>query len=908
MIGKTLGHYQITDKLGEGGMGVVYKARDTHLDRFIALKILPPDKVADPERKRRFVQEAKAASALNHPNIVHVYDIDQSDGADFIAMEYVDGKTLDQRIGHRGLRLIDALKYAVQIADALAKAHSAGIVHRDLKPTNIMVNEDGVVKVLDFGLAKLTEQIQGEETDSTATVDGEGRPITEEGVIVGTVSYMSPEQAEGKKVDPRSDVFSLGSVLYEMVTGQKAFQGTSKMSTLSAILHQEPKPVSGITPTIPADLEKLINRCLRKDPSRRFQHMDDVKVALEELKEESDSGRLSASIAIPPRRMSPWLILTATAVVIGAATGLAWWLLRRPPADAELKLSRFTFDSSLTSGGAISADGKLMAYASDRNDESNLDIYVQQIAGRQAIRITSHPADDVAPSFSPDGSKIVFRSTRDGGGIYVVDTLGGEERKIAGGGFSPSYSPDGSLILYTVMPPAGDFTLNRMYLVPSQGGDPKPFQEEFGVVPMYGGGPVAIWSPDGKFVLFSGARAKKPSFRDWWVAPVTGGEPVSTGAAGNLESAEWAWIYPTVWSANRVIFSAGATHAEGASIYSVPITPGTWKISGPARKLTSGPGLNFAISSALDRYMGIAAMKSVSEICSIPLDPKEGTATGPAQRITRDETSKISPTISRDGSRLAYVAATIQPVVRIEVRLRDTTDGRESAFTARGTGYVNLLPRLSNDGSILAYRDYIAGNWQSFLVAGRAGTAQEVCEGCLIYSFFADPNQAIVQYGNEIVRQNLSTGNRTALVKTNRGRILDVDLSPDGRWLALVSTKPSGGNAIHLVPIGAALASEKEWVLVADEDTVLDSPRWSADGNLLYFVSERDGRPCIWAQRLNPETQQPTGRAFEVYHERRARYIVGPKRFRKISVARDKLVAMMIKVTGDVWLARLGLE
>ena len=239
MIGKTLGHYQITEKLGEGGMGIVYKARDTRLDRFVALKVLPPEKVSDPDRKRRFIQEAKAASALNHPSIITIHDIDQADGIDFIAMEYVGGKTLDQRIGHRGLRLNDTLKYAVQIADALAKAHSAGIVHRDLKPTNIMVNEDGVVKVLDFGLAKLTEQIQGDETASTATFDGEGRPITEEGVIVGTVAYMSPEQAEGKKVDARSDIFSLGSVLYEMVTGQKAFHGTSKLSTLSAILHQE---------------------------------------------------------------------------------------------------------------------------------------------------------------------------------------------------------------------------------------------------------------------------------------------------------------------------------------------------------------------------------------------------------------------------------------------------------------------------------------------------------------------------------------------------------------------------------------------------------------------------------------------------------------------------------------------
>ena len=244
MIGKTISHYQILEKLGEGGMGVVYKARDTHLDRLVAIKVLPAEKVADPERKRRFVQEAKAASALNHPNIITIYDIDQTDGVDFIAMEYVAGKTLDQRIPRKGLRLNETLKLAMQMADALAKAHSAGIIHRDLKPSNVMVTEDGLVKVLDFGLAKLTEVERDEEGTRTTLLQ------TEEGAIVGTVSYMSPEQAEGKKVDARSDIFSFGAVLYEMVTGQKAFQGESKMSTLMAVLKQEPKPVSQLVPAI----------------------------------------------------------------------------------------------------------------------------------------------------------------------------------------------------------------------------------------------------------------------------------------------------------------------------------------------------------------------------------------------------------------------------------------------------------------------------------------------------------------------------------------------------------------------------------------------------------------------------------------------------------------------------------
>jgi serine/threonine protein kinase len=304
MIGRTISHYEITEKLGEGGMGVVYKVRDSRLKRFVALKVLPPEKVTDAERKQRFVQEARSASALNHPNIVTVYDIDQADGVDFIAMEYVEGQTLGELIGRKGLKLNEALKVAIQIADALAKAHAAGIVHRDLKPGNVMVTADGRVKVLDFGLAKLAEAGPVDREASTVTA----MPSTELGVVVGTASYMSPEQAEGKKVDARSDIFSFGSVLYEMLTGRRAFRRDTPALTLAAILHLEPTPLPA---EAPGDLTKVIGRCLRKDIARRYQHMDDVKLALEELKEESDSGKLAG---IPPTESKrPWRRLWAAA-------------------------------------------------------------------------------------------------------------------------------------------------------------------------------------------------------------------------------------------------------------------------------------------------------------------------------------------------------------------------------------------------------------------------------------------------------------------------------------------------------------------------------------------------------------------------------------------------------------------
>ena len=262
-------------------MGVVYKARDTHLDRPVAIKVLSPEAVSDPERKRRFVREARTASALNHPNIVHVYDIGQSDGTDFMAMEFVHGKTLDE-LGREGLSLSEALGYASQIAAALARAHDAGIVHRDLKPANIMVTTDGLVKVLDFGLAKLSEP-SPETGDAALTQTVHLR--TEPGMVFGTVEYMSPEQAEGKSVDARSDIFSFGTMLYEMTTGRRPFQGDSKLAVLSAILSKDPVPLREIRTGLPPRLDQILSRCLQKEQERRFQNMNDLKAAIDEVRD-----------------------------------------------------------------------------------------------------------------------------------------------------------------------------------------------------------------------------------------------------------------------------------------------------------------------------------------------------------------------------------------------------------------------------------------------------------------------------------------------------------------------------------------------------------------------------------------------------------------------------------------------
>ena len=370
MIGKTISHYEIIEKPGEGGMGVVYKARDTLLGRFVAMKALPPESPADEERRSRFIDEAKAASALQHPGIVSVHDVVQADGQDYIVMEYVSGETLEQRMGQRALPLSRGLRYGEQIADALARAHAAGIVHRDLKPSNVMVTEDDTVKILDFGLAKLTEApFPDDDTPTVSRLHGER--LSREGVVAGTLAYMSPEQATGRPVDARTDVFSFGVLLYEMLTGRHPFRRGSSLETLSAIREADPEHPSQVVPGLPPEAERAILRCLHKEPSHRWQSIADLAAVLRDLREDSDSearagltaawqrrAPIPAALGVPLR----WAI---PAAVVLAATALLLWSLWRARAPAvaldprRVVVAVFenrTGDASLDSLGKIAAD------------------------------------------------------------------------------------------------------------------------------------------------------------------------------------------------------------------------------------------------------------------------------------------------------------------------------------------------------------------------------------------------------------------------------------------------------------------------------------------------------------------------------------------------------------------------
>ena len=892
MIGRTVAQYSIIEKLGEGGMGAVFKARDQRLDRFVALKILPSDKMSDPERRLRFTQEAKSASALNHPNIVTIYDIGQADGLHFIAMEYIEGQTLDGLIGPKGLPLKNALALAIQIADGLGKAHAAGIIHRDLKPSNIMVTPDGLVKILDFGLAKLAEKT-GQSGGAVATMTMARTPITEEGMILGTVAYMSPEQAGGKPVDVRSDIFSFGSVFYEMLTGRRAFDGETKASTMAAVIALDPASPGGISRLLPAEVERTAMRCLRKDPQRRWQNMSDLKVALQDLKDDTESGKLAAVAAAPARtRRRPWLVIAPAAVAVLAVGGAAALLLLKPSAaPPPAQPERITFESGVAFYPAISADGKMIAYSSDQN--GNMDIYVRQLSGRQTIRRTQDPAPDWYPAFSPDGSKIVFRSERDGGGIYVAEALGGVERRIADGGRLPSFSPDGSMIVYLV---ASALTrTGKMFLVPAAGGAPRPFLPEFTIPPRGASHSAPLWSADGKSLLFDGLRPADPDGPGWWLAPAAGGPAVriKPPARGpSMVRVVMAW-----WN-NDVYYTEGST-IGGMSLYRASISRGSHPEAGPPQLVTSPSGMQYGASISSDGRMVFSTMAPTPNIWSVALKSSDGTAAGPPEPVTSDSTGKIDVSASAMGSKCAWTAYSTQ---QTEIRIRDMATGREETVSC-SHNTINVFPRLSPDGSRLAYSD-LADRKRITYIAESGAAPQPMGGGGIVFGFFSKTGEVLTASGDQLFRQYADgTGRRLILDTAAEGELYDIALSPSDKWVAFTLARPDGTAGLYLTRAGDQPAAAGTWTKLADDRNYVGSPAWSNDSKILYYGSNRDGFVCIWAQRITGEGR-PSGEPFAAFHNHSSpdMKLYGASR---VAAAPGRLYMMLSVFKGDLWSLKL---
>ncbi|MDW7761136.1 MAG: protein kinase [Acidobacteriota bacterium] len=899
MIGRSILHYHVVEKIGEGGMGVVFKAVDTHLDRPVALKILPEEKVADPDRRRRFIQEAKSASALRHPNIVVIHDIASEDGREVMVMEYVEGRSLDQLIGRKGLRLNEALGYAVQIADGLTRAHAAGIVHRDLKPANIMVTGEGQVKILDFGLAKLTESLPDSAAGSTLTLDNENKPRTEGGYILGTAAYMSPEQAEGKAVDARSDIFSFGAVLYEMLTGHKAFARAGSLKTLAAVLNEEPKSASALNESVPAELERLLARCLRKDPQRRWQTMSDLKIALQDLKEDSESGRLLAAVPSSRKKRTLWAPAAAAFLAVAGLALVLRFVLIKPAGPVEYEITPLTYESGLTAQPSLPLEGNLMAFSSDHGGGRNFDIWVRQLSGGTPLQLTDHPADDWLPSFSPDGRSVAFRSERDGGGIYIVDALGGESRRIADRGFAPKFSPDGRFIAYIVLPPSLDSRLAKTYLVSPRGGEPRLLCPDFSPGWIIQGA-APVWSPDGRHVMFRGRRLDGDRASDFWAVLVDGGEPVRTRAYETLSLSPMV-CYPIGWAGNDIYYVSGTT-IDGVNIFRARIDPKTLAIRGPAEAVTTGLGMKIFAAVLPDGRIIFTNMTASITTWSLPARTVDAVVTGSPSRLTEDLMQKFSPSIARDGSKAAFIAFGGIHDNRREVRVKDLRTGQETAIPIQGSILTGTV--LSPDGTHLAYRDAVDGRMKTYLLQPGSSAGREVCENGLLIGFFPDNDSALVRIKpGRLDKMDLGTGGMTPLVAFEE-RFLDAELSPDGKWLAWLGGLADGRVALRVYPVDGPPGDSRVMVELAEADHYLGSPAWSPDGKRLYYLSEKSSRTSIVALELDPRTMRPAGPEREIYVSAESRNMLNfPKGNGNIAVAADRIIFTVSECRGNIYLA-----
>jgi Tol biopolymer transport system component len=659
-------------------MGEVYKARDTRLSRFVAIKVLPPECVVDAGRKQRFRHEAQTASALNHPGIVSIYDIAVDNGRDYIVMEYVSGRTLDALIPRSGMRPGELLKIAIPAAEGLRVAHAAGIVHRDLKPSNIMVSETGLVKILDFGLAKLTERVEVSDDAATLTL----KPATDAGTVLGTAAYMSPEQAEGKPLDARSDIFSFGAVLYEMATGRRAFGGESKAAIMAAVLNKDPSPPREKAPQLPAELERVIMRCLQKDPGKRQQHMADVKVLLEELREESESGKL---VTVEAQKGRKWLWVTTGILVIAAAgAGLR---LRSGREEQQPRLVPLTTFAGSEVDPAFSPDGDQVAFTWNGEKQTNSDIYVKMIGGTIAHRLTTDPAPDVGPAWSRDGRQIAFLRYGQPIGIYLISPLGGPEQKISdfdAARGAPAWSPDGKFLVLAKSHDGQKAEPNSgaLYLVPVQSGETRPVLiPESGRYYLF-----PAFDPSGHFLAFASCSDVGADCDISQVALDTGFLP--QGRPRKIKTVA-ALLAGLAWAADgrALVYSAGTT-VNDYFLWRVDVAGGEAKRVEIASQGAVSPAVALKGNRlAFDRQM------TDQDIWRVEVG-------GKPEPFLVSTMLDLSAQFSPDGRRVAFASG--RGIDRVAIWLSDA-NGANLAQLTRGTGTYDGSPRWSPDGRWIAF-------------------------------------------------------------------------------------------------------------------------------------------------------------------------------------------------------------
>jgi serine/threonine protein kinase len=686
LSGRTISHFRIAEPLGGGGMGVVYRAEDVQLGRSVALKFLAPELLRETEAKARFLTEARAASALDHPNLCTILEVGESqEGLLFLAMPCYDGESLQRRLTRGPLPIDQAIDIAAQAARGLAKAHSQGIVHRDIKPGNLFLTTDGLVKILDFGIAKLS---------------GEAGP-TRLGSALGTPSYMAPEQTRGREVDARADVWSLGVVLYEMLTGKRPFVGGTGTAVVYAVLHEEPEPLASLRPETPRELVRIVSRMLTKDPRRRYadasEVLEDLRMALDLPATTSRMSAGSAGTGPLRRRLSPALlalVLAGLAAAI-AAGALLWRRGEVAPPPQPSSFSRLTDLQGSEIFPDLSPDGGFFVYA--KSVSGNFDIFLQRVEEGNPINLTAgSPADDTQPAFSPNGQQIAFRSERDGGGIFLMGATGESVRRLTDFGFNPAWSPDGKEIAVATegaVDPMSRNSRSQIFRIDVATGARRSLAVQDGVQPS--------WSPNGSRIAFWGL-ALPGARRAIWTVPAAGGPAVPV-----VDDAYYNWS--PVWAPDGKSLTFASDRGGSMNLWKVAIDESSGEVLGSPQPITTPSEWSALPSYSRDgRLLLYATKDNRSFVEQVAFDPETGLAAGTPSPVFQGTRSIRSCDVSPDGKWLVLRSATPQ-----EDLLLTRPDGSDLRQLTNDLAR-DRSPRWSPDGSRILFSSNRSGKYEAW--------------------------------------------------------------------------------------------------------------------------------------------------------------------------------------------------
>jgi Tol biopolymer transport system component len=830
--GQTIGHYRIERKIGEGGMGVVFLAEDTRLGRRIALKVLPAEMSADAGRRARFEREARAIAALNHPNIVTVYSVEEVEGMSLLTMELVEGRRLTELLARDGLTLPKLLDWSIGIAEAMVAAHRQGVVHRDLKPDNIMVTSEGRIKVLDFGLAKLRE----------SAVEGVGAAlptasITEEGRILGTVWYMSPEQAEGKPVDQRSDIFSFGVVLYEMATGRRPFQGKTAVSTITSILRDTPPPPQQINALLPPQIGRIVRRCLAKEPERRYHSTEDLRNELRELKEDSESGELildptsatGTGTAAGRRLLKRPAVIAVVALLAVVAAGAGWLGLRReastrpvPSVQGQIQMSRATTDGKVQEA-SISPDGRHVAYV--RREGAMFALRLRQIVSGDEVQVVA-PAEAplTSPSFSADGDYVHYIAIEPGhasGWVYRVSVLGGTPQRIVDGVAGVAGSRDGRWLAIT----GGNVDESFVRIIASDGSAPRDLAlrkgwDHFDSVPE--------WSSDGRALAVVSHRF---------------GEPQQIVLIDSTTGQEQALAIPSLHSFGDLQWIPGrrALVVTGSEL---PITqmgaPQVWEVSteGDLQPLTHD----------LSAYTDVSVTQDGSTVAAVQMVFRSGIDVAPVKDGIPGAFTELFPiSESRAGLRgvawlegdLLAHSMTLSDVEQVSVTAADSKSSR-----ALTTGASHRDMAVSRDGRTIVMVRADGDHGSLWRVDPGTGREQRLTDGHFDANPALSADGSWVVYSSametiKLLKMPVAGGTPVELMK---GLARCGSISADDRDALCLVLGESGEMEQMLIPLAGGAPRP-----VPGPPATARVVRFGPDGRSITYLAAHDGADELWS-------------------------------------------------------------